>query len=212
MIINFTKNNKFTTRISLNEENIEIVNKMKILGTIITDNLSWDDNCSAIIGKVNQRMLLIKKLQSFGATMEEMSHLWITYCRSVLEQSSVVWGSSLTQENKDDLERTHKSFAKLILRKQYKTESEKSYEDSLLKLNLETLESRRNLLLLEFSNNCIKNGKLNDLLQKNENIHPMDTRHHEEFAVLHANTERLKKSSIIHMQNLQNAQVKEKKP
>ena len=119
----------------------------------------------------------------------------------------MVWGSSLTQENKNDLERTQKCFAKLILRKQYKTESEESYENALLKLNLETLESRRNFLYLEFSNNCIKNGKLNDLLERNEKIHPMDTRHHEEFA----NTERLKKSSIIHMQHFKNAEQKQKK-
>ena len=39
----------------------------------------------------------------------------------------------------------------------------------------------------------------------------MDTRYHEEFAVLHANTERMKKSSIINMQNLSNAELKEKK-
>ena len=38
---------------------------------------------------------------------------------------------------------------------------------------------------------------------KNENVHAMETRHHEEFTVFHANTERLKKSSIIHMQNLE---------
>ena len=91
----------------------------------------------------------------------------------------------------------------MILRKRYKTESDASYENALLKLNLETLESRRNHLYLEFAKNCIKNGKLNDLFEKNENVHAMETRHHEEFTVFHANTERLKKSSIIHMQNLE---------
>ena len=52
----------------------------------------------------------------FGATREEMVHFWITYCRSALEQSAVLWSSSLSQENKDDLERTQKSFAKLVLK------------------------------------------------------------------------------------------------
>ena len=35
MIFNFTNNFQFTTRLQLKEENIEIVNHMKILGTII---------------------------------------------------------------------------------------------------------------------------------------------------------------------------------
>ena len=85
MIINFSNNNKFITRLELNGSNIEIVNKMKILGTTITDTLSWDDNCQEIISKVNQRMLLLKGTYAFGATKKEMVHLWILYCRSVLE-------------------------------------------------------------------------------------------------------------------------------
>ena len=40
MIINFTEKHQFTTRLQLKGENIEVVNKMKILGTIIDDKLS----------------------------------------------------------------------------------------------------------------------------------------------------------------------------
>ena len=116
MIINFSRNHQFMTRLILNNTNIEVVDKVKILGTIITDKLDWDENCNEIIQKVNKRMLLLKKILSFGATREEMVHVWIVYCRSLLEQSAVVWSSSLTQENKDDLGRTQKSFAKLVLK------------------------------------------------------------------------------------------------
>ena len=41
MIFNWTDNYQFTTRLQLKGENIEIVDKMKILGTIITDELSF---------------------------------------------------------------------------------------------------------------------------------------------------------------------------
>ena len=61
-------------------------------------------------------MLLLKKALSFGANREEMVHIWIVYCRSVLEQSAVVWSSSLSEKNKTDLERTQKAFAKLMLK------------------------------------------------------------------------------------------------
>ena len=108
MIINFTENHQFTTRMQLHDMNIEIVPQMKILGTIVTNNLSWNENTKNIIQKVNKRMLLIKKIQSFGASLEELVHLWIVYCRSVLEQSAVVWSSSISEQNKIDLERTQK--------------------------------------------------------------------------------------------------------
>ena len=42
-------------------------------------NLSWDKNTKPILQKVNKRMLLIKKIQSFGASLEELVHLWIVY-------------------------------------------------------------------------------------------------------------------------------------
>ena len=195
---------------TLNEKNIEIVDNMKILGTIITDKLNWDKNCNNIISKVNNRMLLIKKMHNFGATREELTHLWITYCRSVLEQSAVVWSSSLSEENKNDLERTQKSFVKLVLQKEYKTELDESYENALLKLNLQKLEPRRKELCLKFAKDCIKNKKFTDLFPENENTH-MNTRFHEEYEVLFSNTERMKQSSIIYMQNLLNEEEKEEK-
>ena len=169
MIINFTNNYQFTTRLSLNNANIEVVDHMKILGTIITDKLKWDMNCDENISKVNKRMLLLKKTLSFGANCEEMVHLWILYCRSVLEQSAEAWSSSLTEENKEDLERTQKSFAKMVLKHEYT-----NYENALLKLNLQTLEERRKELCLKFAKDSIKNEVLSDLFPINDNL--KDTR------------------------------------
>ena len=121
MIINFTQNYKFHTRLTLNNQNIQIVNKMKILGTIIENYLSWNGNCMAIIKKVNARMQLLRKVWSFGSSRDNMGQLWKTFCLSVLDQSCVVWDSGLTCENKKDLERTQKTFVKLVLEEDYQT-------------------------------------------------------------------------------------------
>ena len=93
-----------------------------------------------ITAKVNKRMLLLKKILSFGATIEEMVHLWKLYCRSKIEQSAEVWSSSLFQENIEDLERTQKAFAKLILKNKYNDDDENGYENALFILNLERLQ------------------------------------------------------------------------
>ena len=139
-----------------------------------------------------------------------MTHLWIIYCRSVLEQSAEVWSSSLSEENKKDMDRTQKSFVKLVLQKQYKTENDESYENALLKLILQNLDERRRELCLKFAKDCIKNEKLIDLFPQNVNNF-IDTRYHEEYSVLHSNTERLKKSSVVYMQNLLNTEEKRAK-
>ena len=199
MIINFTDNYQFTTRLQLKGENIEVLNKMKILGTIINDKLTWDENCSYLIKKVNARMQLLRGVQSFGASNEEMVHLWKTFCRSVLELSCVVWHNSLTQDNTNDLERTQKTFCKLVLKEKYK-----DYENSLNLLNIESLQERREIMTLKFAKNGIKYNNLKDLLPEQENLRNIETRHQDKYKVNFANTDRLKNSSIISMQNLLN--------
>ena len=206
MLFNFTDNYQFSTRLQLKGQNIDIVDKMKILGTVVNSDLSWTDNCSLIIKKVNNRMQLIRNIYSFGATKEEMVHLWIVFCRSVLEQSCVVWHSSLTQENREDMERTQKTFCKLLLQEKYV-----NYENALMKLDLLSLEKRRESLCLKFAKSGIQNEKLDDLFPKKSREHNMKTRNTNEYNVNFANTERLKKGSIITMQNYLNDDAKQNK-
>ena len=77
---------------------------------------------------------------------QKITQLGILFCSSVLEQSCVVWGPSLTQEYKDDLERTQKSFAKMVLKDKYI-----NYENAKIILNLDSLEERRQILCLKFA-------------------------------------------------------------
>ena len=71
MIFNFTNNYKFTTRLMLNNENIEVVNKSKLLGTVITDKLTWDENTNYLVKKAYNRMQLLHKVASFTSSKEE---------------------------------------------------------------------------------------------------------------------------------------------
>ena len=51
MIFNFSKNNQFTTKLNVNDIDIEVVKESKLLGTIITDRLTWDRNSEELIKK-----------------------------------------------------------------------------------------------------------------------------------------------------------------
>ena len=199
MLFNFTKQYQVTTNLCLENERIEIVQKMKLLGTIISDDLSWDANCENIIKKVTKRMQLLNKCHSFGASKSEMVTLWISFCRSVLEQSCVVWDSSLTLENISDLERLQKSFCKLVLNSKYE-----SYETSLDKLNLQTLSERKQLLTRKFAKNAVKNKTMQDIFIENKKTHNMETRKSEKWEQKFANTDRMKKCGISTMINLLN--------
>ena len=45
---------------------------------------------------------------------EELKNIYILFIRSILEQSAAVWHSSLTEENKNNLERVQKSAVRII--------------------------------------------------------------------------------------------------
>ena len=170
---------------------------MKILGTIFTDRLSWNENCDTIVRKVNACMQLLRKIWSFGSNQQEMVHLWKTFCLSVLEQSCVVWGGMITSENRKDLERTQKNFCKLVLQDNYKT-----YQNSLDILCLETLEKRRKSLTFKFAD-----GHLTGLILKKK-PRKIGTRNQDFYQVTRAHTERYRQSPILTMQRLLNEDKK----
>ena len=66
----------------------------------------------------------------------------------------MLWQGGLTEENKENLERTQKSFVKLISRGK-----ETNYEESLSQLNLTTLDKRRDILSLRWAKKCLANEK-----------------------------------------------------
>ena len=105
MIFNFSDNYQFSTRLSIDGKPIEVINSTKLLGTIITSDLRWDENTNYIVKKANARMELIRKVANFGPSREDLKNLYVLFVRSQLEQLAVVWHSSLTEENVNSLER-----------------------------------------------------------------------------------------------------------
>ena len=147
-------------------------------------------------------MEMLRKLSSFGAPPSDLKQIYIMFIRSLLEQSSSVWHSSLTVECENDLERVQKIALKIILKEKYK-----SYENSLQIMDLETLKERRSKLSLNFAKKCLKNPKMKHLFPPKKGTHEMRKRNQEHFQVFHTNTERYKNSAIISMQNQLNQEV-----
>ena len=115
MIINFTENFKFTTKLKLKDENVEVIESTRLLGTIISNDLKWDLNTAAIVKKANARMELLRRAASFSPSVEDLKDIYILFIRSILERSATVWHSSITEENSSDLERVQKSAVKIII-------------------------------------------------------------------------------------------------
>ena len=199
MLFNFTEKYQFTTRLQLNKQTVEVIDHTKLLGTVISNDLRWNLNTEEIVKKANARMELLRKVAGFGAPLEDLKTVYILFIRSLLEQSATVWHSSLSKENIQDLERVQKSACRIMLKEKYQ-----GYKNALKKLDLLTLDERREELCLQFAIKCTKNPKTVEMFPRNLKKHIMQTRNPETFKVQFANTERLKKSPIIFMQKLLN--------
>ena len=142
-------------------------------------------------------MILLRKLSEFGAPKDDFKIIYVSYIRSILEQSAVVWHFSLTEENKQDLERVQKTYVKIILKERYK-----DYNSALDILDLEDLNTRRDRLCQKFAKQSAKNGTLN--FEINNKLHNIKTRNAGNFKISFCHTERSKKSSIPQMQRMLN--------
>ena len=85
IIFNFTNNFQFQTRNKVNNRNIEIIAKTKLLGVVLSNDLKWEENTTLLVKRANSRMLLFWKCASFTKDLEELKNIYILFIRSILE-------------------------------------------------------------------------------------------------------------------------------
>ena len=200
MVVNFTNNFQFNTRIKLGETLLEEVKECRLLGLTLTNQLSWQQNTQNIVKKANTRMIILQKLYEFNLPADEMLGIYILFIRCMVEYCCVVWHSSITVEESCSIERVQKTALRIILRENYT-----DYSSALQLTGLDRLQDRRTKLSLTFAKKCLKsNSNIGDLFPLNVKL--VNTRQHEKYFVTPARTERLAKSAVPYLQRLLNDQ------
>ena len=166
---------------------------------MVDDSLSWQANTNYIVRQAYKRMTILQNLYKFSVPLEDLVLIYILYIRSVVENSAVVWHSSLTKGQALEIERVQKVALRIILKHDYL-----NYENALKITSLPTLSDRRVHLCKTFAKKCIRNPKTSDMFPLNRQDY--NTRNPEKYQVTFANTSRLAKSSIPYMQRLLNTQ------
>ena len=69
---------------------------------------------------------------------------------------------------------------------------------------MDDLITRRKLQSYNFLKGCLKNEKVNHLFPLKAKEHNMQTRSNDKYEVLKCNTNRLKNSTVVYLQNLAN--------
>ena len=177
LLVNNTKKYQFTTSLEMKDQVLEVVDEAKLLGTYITSDLKWNKNTDYLIKEANKRMRLLHAASKFVKDRKILTQLYYTHIRCRLEQSAVLWHSSLTIKNIVDL------------------------------LNIETLFERREKLCLRSTKRSLNVENFKHLFPLYRNEHDMKTRHSPKYEQAKATSNRYKLSTIPHLQRILNKQA-----
>ena len=103
IVIDFRKKGAPVPPLLINGEAIEKVETFKFLGTLISDDLKWDDNICSIIKKAHQRLYFLRQLKKFGMNKVILVRFYRSIIESILTFSIIVWFKSATQKQRNKL-------------------------------------------------------------------------------------------------------------
>ena len=187
----------FMPKINLGGQQLEVVEQIRLLGVTIRSDLKWSSNTTNIVQRAVNKLWVIRRLKKFGANRDELIDLYTKYCRSILEYAVPVWHSSITAYESNDIERVQKMALHLILGEKYK-----SYDVALEIVGLETLQSRRAKLCLNFALKAEKNDKFKHWFRQKSKV---STRQPvEKYWGPVTRTTRLKQSAVPYLTKLLN--------
>ena len=198
MVFNTARKRDFIHRFDVEGIQIEVVEKQKLLGVQITNDLKWNENTDYISKRDYNKLWILRRLKNNGANTEELKNIYCKHIRSILEYAAVVWHAGLTLENKATIERVQKSALAIILGKGYIC-----YDNALSTLKLEKLCVRRDKLCLKFARKSlaskkyctwfVPDEKIQNTRRKNKTVKPALTR-----------TTRFQKSALPYLTSILN--------
>ena len=201
MIFSKTKQN-FTTRLSIDNINIERKSEVKICGIWLTEDLSWSKNCDELCRRAYARIPMISKLKYIGTKTEDLLDIYCLYVRSVLEYCSVAFHSSLTNEQINQLECVQQVALFAILGDNYV-----SHEAAREMTGIQKLSETREERVESFIRRSLVHPKHSKLFPRKKVDSEREVRSREPFIVNYARTEFYRRSTIMNCQNKANQMV-----
>ena len=190
----------------VNGEEIQMVDKFKLLGVVLTSDLKWKENTTYIVTRCYSILWMIRRLKSLNCPQEQLIDTFIKQVRSIMEMACPAWHPTLTKADSSILERVQKSALNIILGSGYT-----SYESApdILELDTDTLEERRDELCLNFARKSAEHPIHSKWFLKTKG--EQHTRNHNIYQPVWARTGRFGKSPIPHMTNIPNEHCRKKK-
>ena len=168
MIISFTQDvhfKKCVPNIIIEGIPVEVVKHAKLLGVILSDDLTWNMHVDSIVKKAAKRVYMLYQLKRAGIRQTDLVNVYVSVVRPVLEYACPVWHTKLPKYLSDNIEMIQKRALKSIF-------PNKGYDDILYDLGMCTLHERRNVICEQYVKNMQGNShKLHHLLPEERCMH-----------------------------------------
>ena len=106
-VINYTHNYQFSPRLRVpgSTDDLEVVTSVKLVGVTLSTDLKFHDHVKEIVKSANRKMWMLRRLKEFGFTEKDVIEIFTLFIRSRLEYCAPAWNASLTETDKDEIER-----------------------------------------------------------------------------------------------------------
>ena len=197
MIFNKSRKCDFPPKIKFDDgEQLEVIPETKLLGVIISEDLSWHRNTNYICKQAREKLWILRGMINLNLGDDRLYDVYCKEIRSLLEYAVPLWHSALTKKDSAMIESIQKIAFKIILSYRYI-----NYEIACFTFHTTTLESRREKLCKNFANKNLKSeNSFFKIKQKIVNTRRKRNRVEE----LKCRTKRFKNSSIPYMAKLLN--------
>ena len=99
--------------LSLNNEDLNTIDKDKILGVSVDNNLSWTSHIDLLCKKISSNLWLLSRIKEY-LNIEQRTQFYKTYIQPHIDYCNLVWGGT-SQINLDRIFRLQKRACKIIL-------------------------------------------------------------------------------------------------
>ena len=154
MIFNRSRTKDFNPEIYIDENLLDVVETVKLVGVILSSDLKWDKNVNYMCQKAQKRLWSLRRIKDLSGSIDDLLTVFTLQIRVLLETAVGAWNGALTLKNIKQMERIQISAAKIMLGEKFR-----SYKSALKILNLNTLEDRRKQLCLSFARKASRNKK-----------------------------------------------------
>ena len=114
MVIDFRRNKQAFTESVIDGEKIEIVSSYKYLGTVFDNQLKFDVNTEALVKRGQQRIHLLRMLNSFSVSPVILCRFYQSFIESLLTYSFICWFNNLSLRDRNSLNSVVRICAKII--------------------------------------------------------------------------------------------------